>query len=184
MKTMWNIFGTSRLLQKQLEQRWRRLYRVAYSWCHDPDLSSDLVQDTLQKAIRKGGQLNNEQALDAWLFAILTNCWRDHCRRQKEMVPFDEQRIVDTVTDAPDDDRMMVVNQVRSAVARLSEEQREVLSLVDLEGMSYSEVAKVLDIPMGTVMSRLCRARRQLKDILEVKDKETNKTIANLRRIK
>jgi RNA polymerase sigma-70 factor (ECF subfamily) len=184
MKTMWNIFGNSRSLQKQMEQRWRRLYRVAFSWCHDPDLSSDLVQDTLQKAIRKGGQLNNEQALDAWLFTILTNCWRDYCRRQKETVPFDEEQMIDTVIDAPDDDRMTVVNQVRSAVARLSAEHREVLSLVDLEGMPYSTVAKVLDIPMGTVMSRLCRARRQLKDMLEVTAKETNNTIANLRRIK
>ena len=184
MKTVWNIFGNSRTLQKQLEQRWRRLYRVAFSWCHDPELSGDLVQDTMQKAIKKGEQLNNEQALDAWLFTILTNCWRDHCRKQKETVEFDEQQLIELVTDEQDNERMMVVNQVRSAVAKLSDDQREVISLVDLEGMSYGEVSKVLGIPIGTVMSRLCRARRQLKDLLEIAETETNKTAPNLRRIK
>jgi len=185
MKTVWDIFGNSRTLQKQLEQRWRRLYRIAFSWCHDPALSSDLVQDVMQKAIRKGEQLNNEKALDAWLFTILTNCWRDYCRKQKETVEFDEQQIVDLVTDGQqDDERAIIISQVRSAVAKLSDDQRQVLTLVDLEGMSYSEVSKVLGIPMGTVMSRLCRARRQLKDLLEVAEKETSKTIPNLRRIK
>jgi RNA polymerase sigma-70 factor (ECF subfamily) len=184
MKKVWNIFGNSSLLHKQLEQRWRRLYRIAFSWCHDPSLSSDLVQDVMQKAIRKGEQLNNEQALDAWLFTILTNCWRDYCRKQKETVEFDEQQLVDMVTDGQDNERAMIVSQVRSAVAKLSDDQRQVLTLVDLEGMSYSEVSKVLGIPIGTVMSRLCRARRQLKELLEVAEKETSKTIPNLRRIK
>jgi len=160
------------------------LYRIAFSWCHDPALSGDLVQDVMQKAIRKGEQLNNEQALDAWLFTILTNCWRDYCRKQKETVEFDEQQLVDMVTDGQDNERAMIVSQVRSAVAKLSDDQRQVLTLVDLEGMSYSEVSKVLGIPIGTVMSRLCRARRQLKDLLEVAEKETSKTIPNLRRIK
>ena len=71
MKTVWNIFGNSRALQTQLESRWKRLYRVAYSWCHDPDLSCDLVQECMQKAINKSQQLNKEQALDGWLFTIL-----------------------------------------------------------------------------------------------------------------
>ncbi|WP_455365431.1 RNA polymerase sigma factor [Kaarinaea lacus] len=184
MKTVWNLLGNSRSLQKQLEQRWRRLYRVAFSWCHDPDLSGDLVQEAMQKAIKKGEQLNNEQALDAWLFTILTNCWRDYCRKQKETVEFDEQQMIDTGSDQQDSERFMVVNQVRSAVAKLSDDQREVISLVDLAGMSYSEVSKVLGIPIGTVMSRLCRARRQLKELLEVTEKETNKSAPNLRRIK
>ena len=184
MKTVWNIFGNSGALQKQLESRWQRLYRVAYSWCHDPDLSCDLVQETMQKALRKSQQLNNEQALNAWLFTILTNCWRDHCRKQKDTVSLDEEQLIDPATDEQDNERVMVVNQVRTAIARLSNDQREVLSLVDLEGMSYSEVSSVLDIPIGTVMSRLCRARRQLKEYLEVSDSESGVTTPNLWRVK
>ena len=184
MKTVWNIFGNSRALQKQLESRWKRLYRVAYSWCHDPDLSCDLVQECMQKAINKSQQLNKEQALDGWLFTILTNCWRDYCRKQKDTVSFDEQQIIDAVDGEQDNERMMVVNQIHSAIAKLSKDQREVLSLVDLEGMTYSEVSKVLDIPMGTVMSRLCRARNQLKELLEVSDNGKELSTPVLRRIK
>ena len=184
MNKVWNIFGNSASLQKQLEQRWQRLYRVAFSWCHDPDLSSDLVQECMQKAINKSAQLNKEKALDGWLFAILINCWRDYCRKQKDNVSFDEEQYINTDNGDLDNERMMVVNQVRSAIAKLSKDQREVLSLVDLEGMSYSEVSKLLDIPMGTVMSRLCRARNQLKEFLEVTDSEKELSGPVLRRIK
>lgn len=184
MKKVWNIFGNSASLQKQLEQRWRRLYRVAYSWCHDPDLSSDLVQECMQKAINKSTQLNKEQALDGWLFIILTNCWRDYCRKQKDTIEFDEQQYIDSTTGEQENERFMIVKKVRSAIASLSKDQREVLSLVDLEGMSYSEVSKVLEIPMGTVMSRLCRARNQLKELLEVSDSDKDLSVPVLRRIK
>ena len=180
---MWNIFGHSRLLQKQLEQRWLRLYRVAYAWCHDPDLASDLVQEAMQKALKKSQQLHNKQALDGWLFAILTNCWRDHCRRHRETVEFDETKLDDVINADEDNERAMVINQVRKAIARLSPDQREIVILVDLEGMSYGEVANVLDIPIGTVMSRLCRARRQLKEYLEVIKSEPESSAPNLWRV-
>ena len=138
----------------------------------------------MQKAINKSQQLSKEQALDGWLFTILTNCWRDYCRKQKDSVSFDEQLLIDAFDGEQDNERMMVVNQVRSAIAKLSKDQREVVSLVDLEGMSYSEVSKVLYIPMGTVMSRLCRARNQLKELLEVSDSEKELSTPVLRRIK
>lgn len=181
---MWYLFKQSRQRQHQLEKRWLRLYRVAYAWCNDPDLASDLVQETMQKAIKKSHQLQSEQALDSWLFSILTNCWRDYCRRTTDTVEFDETQVVNDANVDGDNERAMIVRQVRAAIARLTRDQREVVTLVDLEGMSYSEVAGVLNIPIGTVMSRLCRARRQLKEFLEVVHSEPEATAPNLWRIK
>ena len=181
---MWHIFKQSRLIQNQLEKRWLRLYRVAYAWCHDPDLSSDLVQETMQKALKSSQQLQKAEALDAWLYTILTNCWRDHCRRSKETVEFNEEELIDVSSADDDSERAMVVNQVRKAIAGLTQDQREVVTLVDLEGMSYAEVASVLNLPIGTVMSRLCRARRQLKDVLQVIKAEPEVSAPNLWRVK
>lgn len=181
---MWRPFGQSRLLQKQLEKHWQRLYRIAYSWCHDPELASDLVQETMRKALRKSHQLNNEEALNAWLLKILTNCWRDYYRKHKETQPFDESLLHDEARGEEDNERVMIVIQVRKAIANLPREQREAITLVDLEGLSYSEVAEVLDIPIGTVMSRLCRARRQLKVLLDVVNPNSEVSAPNLWRVK
>ena len=181
---MWHIFKQPRLLQNQLEKRWLRLYRVAYSWCHDPDLASDLVQETMQKALKAGQQLQKQEALDAWLHTILTNCWRDYCRRSKDTVEFDEEELINIGSEDDDSERALVINQVRKAIAGLSQDQREVVTLVDLEGMSYAEVASALDLPIGTVMSRLCRARRQLRESLQVIKSEPEVQAPNLWRVK
>lgn len=181
---VWRPFGQSRLLQKQLQSHWQRLYRIAYSWCHDPELASDLVQETMRKALRKCDQLNREQALNGWLLKILTNCWRDHYRKHKDTLSFDDPAVHEIVHSDEDNDRLMIVRQVRKAIANLPHEQREVVTLVDLEGMSYREVADVLEIPIGTVMSRLCRARRQLKQLLDVVNPKDKVSEQNLWRVK
>lgn len=184
---MWHIFKQSRQLQIQMEKRWLRLYRVAYALCHDPHLASDLVQETMQKALKKNQQLQKQEALDSWLHSILVNCWRDHCRSSKDTVEFDEAELIDINSADDDNERAMIVNQVRKAIASLPRDQREVVTLVDLEGMSYGEVATTLDVPIGTVMSRLCRARRQLKESLEViktEKVEPESATPNLRRVK
>ncbi len=145
-----------------------RLYRIAYSWCHEAALADDLVQETLEKAMKKNKQLRDPKAMDTWLLTILTNCWRDHFRRQKDTVDIDEMPLVDRTTPEDTHRRNQIVAGVRDAVSRLPMGQRQVLTLVDLEGCSYIEVAQILGVPVGTVMSRLCRARRALKqDLLD-----------------
>jgi len=142
------------------------LYRIAYSWCHNPALADDLVQETLAKALKNSGQLRDQQTIKAWLYRILSNCWRDHFRRSRDTVDVDDIILVETQTPDLQHDRQQIVNRVRSAIARLPMGQRQVISLVDLEGCSYIEVAQILDVPIGTVMSRLSRARKALKDQL------------------
>jgi RNA polymerase sigma-70 factor (ECF subfamily) len=169
-------------LKQHLGERWPRLYRVAYSWCHDPQLSKDLVQETVMKALKNSHQLKDKNLLDTWLFRILVNCWRDFCRQKRDNVEVNEADLYHNDSPEEENHRMNVVNRVRKAVSELSREHREIVSLIDLEQMSYKDVADVLDLPIGTVMSRLCRARRQLKEVL--RDLDLNAHQPRIRRIK
>ena len=180
------IFAKKRFLD-QLQARWQRLYRVAYSWTHDPHLSSDLVQETLARAIDKRKQLKDIEALDAWLFRILSNCWYDVCRQNKYLQELpDENTLVCEATPEADQYHRELVNKVQRAVMQLPIEQRQIVTLVDLEGFSYAEVAKIVDAPVGTVMSRLCRARNKLKSYLDELDvsMDSDSQSDKLRRVK
>jgi RNA polymerase sigma-70 factor (ECF subfamily) len=154
-------------LQQHLEERWPSLYRVAYSWCHDPHLSKDLVQETVTKALKNSHQLRDSAVVDTWLFRILVNCWRDICRQRKDCIDVYEANLIHNDSPEKEHQRRNEIDRVRQAVSELNPDHREIITLVDLEQMSYKDVAEVLDIPVGTVMSRLCRARRQLKEALQ-----------------
>lgn len=182
-----SFFSSSRECCARLKQQHAKLLRVAYSWCHDRALAEDLVQDTLARAVEKCEQLREAEQTEPWLFAILTNCWRDHLRRLR---PHDDiEDIEDALYDpgaGPEQsgERGQIVDRVRGAVARLPLGQREVLTLVDLEEFSYAEVSGILNIPIGTVMSRLCRARQSLKKDLIEFDMSAAGEPARLRRVK
>lgn len=161
-----SVFCRSREFRERLEESRERLYRLAYAWSHDPHLSDDLVQDTMAKALKNAGQLRDPKAMNTWLFSILANCWRDHFRRARPTVDVDD--IVYCHEDTPEREHGQheVIKRVRAAVGRLPLAQRQVVTLVDLEGFSYIEVAEIVQCPIGTVMSRLSRARRALKQYL------------------
>ncbi len=150
----------------KLEQSRPRLYGIAYSWCHSPELADDLAQEALSKALRQSAQLKDLATMDGWLFRILANCWHDYLRARRESVEYEEEKHQHQVTPEKLSLRHEEITAVREAVSRLNVLQREVVTLVDIEGFSYLEVAEILEIPVGTVMSRLCRARRMLKDEL------------------
>jgi len=160
-----------------------RLFRTAYAWCHNRALADDLVQETSLRALENAGQLQDTSAADAWLFAILANSHRSYLRRaggdaepQASDEPTDEEASPERLAD-----RESLVNYVRAAVARLNDDQRKVLTLVDLEGFSYTEVAAILEVPVGTIMSRLSRARQRLKTLLRTRVTERTDQIAYLR---
>jgi RNA polymerase sigma-70 factor (ECF subfamily) len=142
------------------------LYRVALAWCGDRSLADDLTQETLTRALRKCHQLRDPERLECWLYRILANCWKQHLRDRRTEVELSEDEVSLEAGPERRAERSQIIDQVRSALNRLPVEQREVIALVDLRGMSYSEVAEVLDIPIGTVMSRLCRGRRRLQAAL------------------
>ena len=156
-------FIRSRNLDKLFEERRDRLYRLAVSWCHDAMLADDLVQDTLRKALQKHEQLKDPSKLDAWLFRILHNTWMEHLRTHKPTTDIDDIDPLDKETPESNFSDQQLVTRVQQAVASLPMPQRQIITLVDLEGCSYELVTEILDIPIGTVMSRLSRARAKLK---------------------
>lgn len=153
-------------LSKQMEQLRPDLYRLAYSWCRDAQLADDLVQDCMERGLKRVDQLKDHAQLKAWLARILSNLHIDYRRRSRETVQFDENLAPASGHADWDGARSRLIHQTRNAVDRLGEDQRKTLTLVDLMGFSYAEVAEVLDVPVGTVMSRLHRARNNLKAIL------------------
>jgi RNA polymerase sigma-70 factor, ECF subfamily len=160
------LFGPSRPSVEALRPL---LYRIAYAWCHDAALADDLVQETLSKAWTRRAQLRDEAALKAWMVTIMNHCWLDHLRSRRDFDDIEDwQDELESSADTPEAscNREQVIACVRSAVARLPLGQRQVLTLVDLEEFGYAEVAAILDIPVGTVMSRLSRARTSLRQNL------------------
>ncbi|MFN4262520.1 MAG: RNA polymerase sigma factor [Thioalkalivibrionaceae bacterium] len=154
---------THRRLRQQVCDLRPQLYRTAFAWTHDSALADDLAQEAMMKAIQQIRNLKDEGALKAWVFRIMTNCWRDWGRRQRDVVDVDDVDLWCDDCPEREHERDRVVSQVRGAMAQLSDDHRQVIALVDLEGFAYAEVAEVLEVPIGTVMSRLSRARSQLK---------------------
>ena len=153
-----------------------RLRAFARSLAPSWDQADDLVQLTAEKGLRNIGSFEPGTRLDSWLFRIMRNTWIDQYRSARPMVRLDDDTTgglmgVDgrRVTEARLD-----LARVRAAMDRLPQDQREVLMLVCVEGLRYREVAEMLDIPIGTVMSRLARARVALaEDIgLDARDAE------------
>lgn len=155
--------------RRRLETLRPRLHRLAYAWCHDAALADDLVQDSLAKALTRSEQLRDEQALESWLLSILNNCWRDHLRARRDFLDVSElDEAIYSEAPCPEQHyaSRQTVQRVRSAIARLPIGQRQVITLVDIEECAYADVARILDVPVGTVMSRLSRARQALKQHL------------------
>jgi len=178
-------------LKQRIADNHKRLYRTAYSWGHDPELASDVTQETMDKALKRVSQLRDPKKLDSWLFGILINCWRDHFRQQRDTIDIDEVELQHQDTPEKLKQTQDMVDSVRRSIARLPEGQRQVITLVNLEGFSYAEVAEILEIPVGTVMSRLSRARNTLADYLltyktnqDVNSDQARSGQAKLRRVK
>jgi len=160
---MRGLFGVSAQFRAQVEAQREPLYRLGYSWCRDAALADDLVQEAMLRALDRGAQLNDAQRLKAWLCAILANCLKDHYRRARPLDPLDDE--MPSGGDSPEtaSASSQLAARVRAEVGRLPLGQRQVVTLVDLEGFSYAEVGQILEVPIGTVMSRLCRAREALR---------------------
>jgi RNA polymerase sigma-70 factor (ECF subfamily) len=138
----------------------------ARSLCHDPDQAEDIAQETVMKAWQCRQQFQPGTNLRAWLSTILRNRYYSGQRRLKWRADFDIEVIERTLV-APDDPDMNVqLEDVRRALAMLPAFQREALILVGAGGMSYEEVANIVGCPVGTVKSRVRRARDELESIL------------------
>ena len=148
---------------QQVEATIPALRRYARALTRDSDIADDLVQDTLVRALRSEHLFQGDE-VRSWLYTILTNLNRNRLRslaRRPLLMPIDDN---DTAGAAGPE---AGGRDIERALAGLVEEQRSTLLLVVLEGLTYREVAEVQGVPIGTVMSRLARARAQIKNFLE-----------------
>lgn len=134
--------------------------------CGDVDAADDLVQACIERALSRHDLWRRRGRLRSWLFTIMHNIFvNDVTTASRRRALLAEHRPPDPVT-APDHDLRLEARDVITAMARLPEDYRAALSLVTLEDFSYEEAAKILGIPTGTLMSRLHRARAQLREMM------------------
>jgi len=183
-----DLFCRNRLLRNSLHDSRQRLYRMALAWTHDPALADDLAQEAISRGLKNAQQLRDPERLNAWLFRILSNCWHEHLRRRRPGMSLDDVELVEWQTPEHNQQQQDIVTRVQAEIGRLPVGQRQVISLVDIEGLSYAETAEALEVPMGTVMSRLNRARTSLREALSDMREEMCKTQetapTRLRRVK
>ena len=144
-----------------------RLRRYARALVGDRAASDDLVQDTLERAWSKLHLYRRGTDLRAWLFTVMHNVHVNRVRATRPTDPLEDD-MPELAQRATQDDAL-VVRDLDRAISTLPVAQREVLLLVALEDLSYEETARVLGIPIGTVMSRLARAREKLRDLMQGK---------------
>lgn len=148
------------------------LRRFALSLARRPDVADDLVQITVERAIANADSFDASQQMAPWLFRIMRNAFIDMTRREKragtQIDVHDKPEVLPTDPSSALEARLMLRN-VRDAMSDLSDDQREVLHLVCVEELSYAEAAQTLELPIGTVMSRLSRARIALSQKLGIK---------------
>jgi RNA polymerase sigma-70 factor (ECF subfamily) len=154
-------------LKGRLQGQLKGLLGFAFTLTRDQDTARDLVQDTAVKALSAVNVPHDETAFRVWLFRILRNTFIDQTRRHSPSYvdPGDLEQAAGS--DQWDEERQITVLAVREAFQSISSDHRDVLVLVDVAGMSYDEAAGILDLPRGTIMSRISRARASLVSKIE-----------------
>lgn len=152
--------------QEQLVALLPRLRRFARALARNPHDADDLVQLAIERALLRLDQWQPGTRLDSWMYGIIRNAWIDEARaRQRRDRVLAPEELGEHVADAASEahiDRL----SIEAALAQLPEEQRLVVALVLVEGLAYKEAAAVLEVPIGTVTSRLARGREALEALL------------------
>lgn len=158
---------SSQDVREQIAALLPRLRRFGRTLARHREDADDLVQIAIEKALTRTEQWNPGTRLDSWMFRIMQNAWIDEVRarerRGQTFVPEEEGEHVGVSTH----DAQVDALAVRKAVGQLSDDQRAAVGLVLVEGLAYQEAADVLGIPVGTLTSRLARAREALQRLLD-----------------
>jgi RNA polymerase sigma-70 factor, ECF subfamily len=156
-------------IRLQLVTMLPRLRRFAVSLTGNRDRADDLVQGTCERALKSADAWQPGTRMDSWLYRIMQNLWIDEVRKMKTRgheQPVEEAYAVVGEDGQRTTEASLAAHEVMVALGKLPEEQRVIVTLVCVEDMSYREASDILDIPIGTVMSRLSRARRALAEAL------------------
>ena len=161
--------GSSETFENELTQLLPRLRRFAHTLSRNGADADDLTQATIERALRSREQWQPGTRLDSWLYRIMRNLWIDtaraQTRRERHEAPEEEAQ---SVGEDPREsiEASLELKRAMGAMERLPDEQREVVALILIEGFGYREVSEMLDLPIGTVSSRLVRGRTALLDML------------------
>jgi len=165
-------------LREVIEAYGERITAVVGGILHDKDAVEDVVQTTFTKAWFRIASFKGDAGLYTWLYRVAVNAAKDYIkgRSRRPAAPLDEQKVLRIPSDAPPVleglERRELRHRVRRAIGRLPERYRTVLALRELEGMSYEGIAAVLGLSLGTVESRLFRARKRLRTLIAGTDEE------------
>jgi len=153
-------------IELALRENWQRLFGYAVRLSGSRDAAGDLLQSCASKALASPAMPTEPSQARAWLFKVLRNCWIDDHRRSSVRAI---EGPVETWNDTPwgCDDRLIAEITVKQALEKIEPAHREIIELVDIAGFRYAEAAEILDLPLGTVMSRLSRARLALLGLIE-----------------
>lgn len=174
-----SIQGDVASFEKLIVKYNRYVYNIAFRMMGNEEDAKDMSQETLIKAFKAIGQFKMEASFSTWLYRITINVCKDELRRRKETVLSydavlnDESTLKDIIKDEEANpiliyEKIELKSSIESALNKLSEDNKSVVVLKDLLGYSYEEIGEILQIPIGTVRSRLNRSRSTLKNILQI----------------
>ena len=146
------------------------LRAFAMSLCGKMDQADDLVQETLLRALNNIDSFEPGTNMSAWLFTILRNLFRSEYRKRRREVEDGEGRLAESLKSPPDQQSHMEFEEFRVALAKLPPDQREALILVGASGFSYEEAAQICGSAVGTIKSRVNRARTRLAELLAIEN--------------
>lgn len=159
------------VFQELVDEHYQALYRFAYSLAKGPDRAADLVQQTFCIWAQKGHQLKDRSKAKTWLFTTLYREYLAHARRSTR---FPETDIAESdyhlVGEEADNARQLDGKRAVELLQQLEETYRAPLSLFYLQQHSYKEIAQIIDIPIGTVMSRISRGKEQLRSAMKAEE--------------
>ncbi|MHC4425086.1 MAG: sigma-70 family RNA polymerase sigma factor [Planctomycetota bacterium] len=177
--------GDSAAMEQLILKYQNRIYNIVLKICRDPDDAAELTQETFVKIIENLNRFEGRSSFYTWAFRIAVNLTLNYCQRNARLalrsLDAEEEQcdsqarhvLKDLLSDDSSPDPAALAQSkelyeiVVKALMRLDDAQRAVVVLRDIEGMSYARIAEVLDIELGTVRSRLSRARSKLRDVLE-----------------
>ncbi len=166
-----NLANGDKYALDELMRRYRRkALSFAYRYLNDFDDAEDAAQDSFVKVYHFAARFDNRTGFSSWYYTILINCCRDKLRQRKRFGLFSkklEQEIADSPQENSNDLSAEKSKLLQAALQKLSPDKREILSLRLSQQLSYEEMSKMLGISIGTVMSRLFRAKKELEKILK-----------------
>lgn len=172
--------GDVESFEKLIEAHQKKVFNIALGMLKNPADAEDIAQDVFIKVYKSLKNFKGQSSFSTWLYRVTTNTCLDELRRRKTRQTFsiDEEIVTQegevskqVVDDSPSPDEILEKNELKRnishAISKLAKEHRTVIVLRDMQGFSYEEIANILQLPLGTVKSRINRARLTLKDILK-----------------